>query len=65
MAGTGAPGPDAAGPATTGVTWSSGTLTATVSDVATGNGNVTAAEYRLDSVAAAATSMQVASRHRP
>ena len=61
VAGAGTPGPDAAGPATTGVTWSGGTLTATVSDVATGNGNVTAAEYRLDSVAAAATAMPVAS----
>lgn len=57
VAGTGATVPDTSGPATTGVAWSAGTLTATVSDAATGNGVVTAAEYRLDSVAAAPVAM--------
>ncbi|WP_323095586.1 multicopper oxidase domain-containing protein [Intrasporangium sp. YIM S08009] len=57
VAGTGVAAPDSAGPATTGVAWASGTLTATVSDVATGGSAVTAAEYRLDSVAATATAM--------
>ncbi|WP_076263962.1 multicopper oxidase family protein [Intrasporangium flavum] len=57
VAGSGVASPDTAGPATTGVAWASGTLTATVSDVATGNSAVTAAEYRLDSVAAPPTAM--------
>ena len=57
VAGTGIATPDTAGPATTGVAWSGGTLTATVSDVATGGSAVSAAEYRLDSVAAPATAM--------
>jgi hypothetical protein len=56
VAGAGGTAPNS-GPATTGVAWAAGTLTATVSDVATGGSGVTAAEYRLDSVAAPATAM--------
>ena len=55
---------DVVGPATSGVTATetapgSGlfTVTATVSDVASGNANVAAAEYRIDSVLAAPTAM--------
>lgn len=50
-------GTDTTGPATTGVAWAAGTLTATVSDVATGNATVSAAEYHLDSIAAAPVAM--------
>ena len=42
-------GTDTSGPATSRVAWAAGTLTATVSDVATGNATVSAAEYHLDS----------------
>ncbi|PKW26215.1 multicopper oxidase domain-containing protein [Phycicoccus duodecadis] len=56
VTGSGSTG-DLAGPATTHVDWAAGTLTATVSDAATGGGNVAAAEYRLDSVSATATPM--------
>lgn len=57
VVGTGVAGADTAGPSTTGVAWAASALTATVSDAATGGGTVAAAEYRVDSVTAAATAM--------
>lgn len=54
----GTPSPlDTTGPVTSALAYAAGTLTGTVSDASTGNGNVTAAEVRLDSTAAAATAM--------
>ncbi|MEP7117246.1 MAG: multicopper oxidase domain-containing protein [Acidobacteriota bacterium] len=50
-------GPDTAGPATTNVAYAAGTLTATVSDAATGNATIAAARYYLDSTAGTATAM--------
>ena len=46
---------DTTGPATSNVTYGAGTLSATVSDVATGNSNIVAAEYFMDSIGAAGT----------
>lgn len=43
------PTTDITGPVASALAYATGTLTATVSDVSTGNSNVTAAEYRLDS----------------
>lgn len=45
----GTPTGDTTGPVASGLAYAAGTLTATVSDATTGNGNVTAAQYRLDS----------------
>jgi hypothetical protein len=50
-------GTDTAGPATTDVAYSAGTLTATVSDAATGGANVTAAAYFVDSVTGTGTAI--------
>ncbi|MCB9155911.1 MAG: multicopper oxidase family protein [Caldilineaceae bacterium] len=44
---------DTVGPVTSNVAYSAGTLTATIDDTATGNSNITAAEYFMDSVGAA------------
>ena len=46
---------DSTGPATSNVTYGAGTLSATVSDAATGNSNIVAAEYFMDSVGVAGT----------
>ncbi|MBM6400013.1 multicopper oxidase domain-containing protein [Phycicoccus sonneratiae] len=58
VAGAGSPTDDS-GPATTGVTWDkdAGTVTATVSDAATGGAAVTEAELRLDSIGATPVAM--------
>ncbi|MEP7034158.1 MAG: multicopper oxidase domain-containing protein [Actinomycetota bacterium] len=49
--GTG-PGTDTTGPVSSAVAYTAGTLTATVSDAATGGANITAAEYFIDTVGA-------------
>ena len=51
----GSGGVDTTGPVTTGVAYASGTLTATISDATTGDGNVTAAEYYVDSTSGVGT----------
>jgi hypothetical protein len=56
VAGT-APTTDTTGPVTSALAYAAGTLTGTVSDVSTGNSNVAAAEYRLDSTSATPTPM--------
>ncbi len=48
---------DTAGPATTGVAWENGVLTATGSENATGGADIAAAEYYLDSIAGTPTPM--------
>ncbi len=51
---------DTSGPATKEVAWDAGTLTATVSDAATGGATVQAAEYFLDSLTAAPVAVDAA-----
>lgn len=53
----GGPAPDTTGPTTSGVAVTAGNLSASVSDVATGNSNVTAAEYYVDNTTGVSTAM--------
>ncbi len=56
VTGTGG-GTDTSGPASKAVTWTTGTLGATVDDTATGGGTIAAAQYFLDSIASAPVPM--------